>query len=142
MVQDFDYRSRRIIKEIFGCSANQQKVSDIICLQEVDNYENVYKPEFDKRGYSTEIYWRSEKDGVLIGYNKEKFEVLDRQPICYKDVVKGLGLDESYERWNGSLMCLLQHRESGKKFIVVCTHHHWDCKYDYVKFSQGVWLLK
>ena len=77
VVQDFDYRSRRIIKEIFGCSANQTEISDRICLQEVDNFENVYKPEFDKRGYGTEMYWRSEQDGVLIGYNKQKFEILD-----------------------------------------------------------------
>lgn len=37
IVRDFNFRSRRIIGEI------QHSKSDIICLQEVDNYDEFYK---------------------------------------------------------------------------------------------------
>ena len=62
VVQDFNYRSRRIIKEIFGCDgvnhADSLPLSDIICLQEVDKFAEVYQPEFDKHGYNYQLHYR------------------------------------------------------------------------------------
>lgn len=110
VVQDFTYRSRRIIKEIFG----QETLSDIICLQEVDNFEEVYKPQFDKHGYSYELNYRKNKDAVLISYNNQKFKLVDKMPINYNDIGKLHGWSDDYQKCNKALLCLLEHKESGQ----------------------------
>ena len=46
-ILDFKVRAPRIVEEI------KQNQADIICLQECDNWESYYKPEFDKMGYQS-----------------------------------------------------------------------------------------
>ena len=36
---------------------------------------------------------------------------------------------------------MLEHLETGKPFLVVNTHIHWNPKFDYVKYGQAFWLL-
>jgi mRNA deadenylase 3'-5' endonuclease subunit Ccr4 len=64
----FSKRSAKILTEI------RNSDSDIINLTEVDHYQDFYKPELNKLGYETFIETRRDKDSVLIGFKKSKFE--------------------------------------------------------------------
>lgn len=131
VVQDFSYRSRRIIKEIF----EQGRLSDIICLQEVDKFEQVYQAEFDKHGYAYELNYRNNKDAVLVGYNKSKFKLVDKLPVSFNDIGVLNGWSEDYQKGNQALLCLLEHLETGQKFVIVSTHFHWNSDLDFVKYA-------
>ena len=47
IVRDFKFRSERIVGEILSSGA------DLLCLQEVDNYEEYYKAKLERMGYKT-----------------------------------------------------------------------------------------
>ena len=47
IVRDFQFRSRRIIGEIM------QSNCEIVCLQEVDNFDEYYKAKLSMLGYKT-----------------------------------------------------------------------------------------
>lgn len=64
-MQDFQFRSQRVIREI---SEQKDSKPEIICFQEIDNYEKFYKGELDQLGYDTEVAWRRNTDAELIGW--------------------------------------------------------------------------
>ena len=108
----------------------------------MDNFEEVYKPEFDKHDYSYQLNYRNDKDAVLVGYNKNKFKLVDKMPINFNDIGEVHNWSKDFRKCNQALLCLLEHIDSGQKLIVVSTHFHWNSELDYVKYAQGVWLLK
>ena len=69
---DFRERSLKIMAEI------RESDPDLICLQEVDNFETVYQPFLASMGYEFQTEWRREdNDAILLGYKKDKFELID-----------------------------------------------------------------
>ena len=72
---DFKQRSKQIKQEISESNA------DLICIQEVDHYETVYKPFFKSLGYEFYTEWREQNDCCLVGFKTEKFELVDKLGI-------------------------------------------------------------
>ena len=53
-VYKFNYRGPRIVREIEETKGE----FDIICLQEVDNFKELYKAEFERLGYDTRVSYK------------------------------------------------------------------------------------
>ncbi|PWA53222.1 DNAse I-like superfamily protein [Artemisia annua] len=70
--------------------------ADILCLQELDNYDNFYKEKVGQYDYSS-IYVKrggTKKDGCGIFYKHNKLELVIEEKIDYNDLAE-LTLDES-----------------------------------------------
>ncbi|KAH9320714.1 hypothetical protein KI387_015353, partial [Taxus chinensis] len=63
--------------------------ADILCLQELDEFETFYKGNMDKYGYSSAYIQRSghKRDGCGIFYKREQTELLSEEVIQYNDLV-------------------------------------------------------
>ena len=68
---DFSDRSAKIISEI------RQSDADIVCLQEVDHFEDTYKPVLEGMGYEFRFEYRRRRDAVLIAFKADKYLLLD-----------------------------------------------------------------
>jgi len=127
---DFNYRSRIIIEELTKLSA------DIICLQEVDHYEDFYEPKLTELGYEL-IYKKKDKkkDACVIGFKKNVFESLGYHTLS-------LNTGHKYEdkpdfiRGNIVIIASFKHKPTGKVVNVINTHLFWDPKFEYVKYCQ------
>ncbi|KAJ8774152.1 hypothetical protein K2173_009583 [Erythroxylum novogranatense] len=62
---------------------------DILCLQEVDEYDSFYKPNIESHGYSSIYIQRSgqKRDGCGIFYRQDSAELLVEERIEYNDLV-------------------------------------------------------
>lgn len=137
VLQDFEYRYKRIIKEL------EETRADLICLQEVDHYDDVYKEHLTNMGYQCALVYRKNKDATLIGWQKSKFTLLDQHNVHYNNIADQFGEHSKlFMRSNVALICLLQHVKTGNKLVVAATHLYWKLKKDFVKYAQGVYLLK
>ena len=58
-----------------------QSDADLVCLQEVDHYADIYKPFLTRLGYEFYTEWRKEDDACLLGFKKDKFEFIDKLGI-------------------------------------------------------------
>lgn len=76
----FKFRSVRILHEI------RESNSDIICLQEVDHFDDFYKPRLEELGYDLHTTFRREKDAVLIGFKKELLTIVEKEIVEYNDL--------------------------------------------------------
>lgn len=127
-----------MLKEL---QVNDQK-PDIICLQEVDHFDEIYKPQLELLGYDMEVEYRREIDAKLIGWDKTKFKLLKKQKINHEDLIPRYGEHgKLFKRGNVGITCLLEHLETQEKILVTNTHLHWNPKFDFVKYGQGFWLL-
>lgn len=131
VLTDFEYRSQRILREIAETDA------DIICLQEVDHWDDVYRPQLeDKMGYACQMTYRKNKDAVLVGWKKDKFELQAAEFVNINDVATNFGSDASlYRKGNVGVICILKHRDSGKKLVAMSSHLYWNVKKDFVKYA-------
>eukprot|EP00347_Sterkiella_histriomuscorum_P013489 403364523 len=129
----FGFRSYRILEEI------KSSDSDIICLQEVDHIKDFYKPRLEQLGYDLQFTLRREKDAVMVGYKRDQFVLIKSEPVDYNDVAE-LFDDKSLKLHNKAIICLLQHKESLKYFIVISSHLYWG--QDFVRSAQILYLIK
>ena len=67
VLQDFNFRAKRVIREI-SQQMDSCGLPEIICFQEVDNYNEFYKKELELLGYDTEVAYRRNIDAELIGW--------------------------------------------------------------------------
>ncbi|KAI9485063.1 Endonuclease/exonuclease/phosphatase [Zychaea mexicana] len=62
---------------------------DVMCLQEVDNYEQYYKPILERLGYNAQYTKHDKKlHGLLIAYNPKVFEMTKYETVDYDDNAK------------------------------------------------------
>ena len=116
---------------------------DIICLQEVDHYEDFYKEQIKLMGYTSRIVWRKGTDIILTGWKSKKYTLAATKEINYDHLVRRYGLNGYlFKTGNVGLICLLQHNESQKYLVVVNTNMCEELELDYVKYAQGNWLMK
>lgn len=76
-------RSQAILERLLSLKA------DILCLQELDEFESFYKGQLDNYGYSSIYVKRSGKkrDGCGIFFRRERVELVSDEPIYYNDLV-------------------------------------------------------
>ena len=129
--------------EIAGEGGQDQK-ADIICLQEVDQYEEFYGPKLSELGYECILNYR-EPDAALVGWDKNKFKLISKKDINYNDIITC----PKYEKFSPSLsqsdnvgvIALLQNLETKSHVLAVSTHLFFNPNFDHQKFAQTYWLL-
>lgn len=76
---DWDYRKQLISQELSNCGA------DILCLSEVDHFEDFVQPLLGAQGYHS-LFKRKKswhRDGLCIAYKKDRFLFLHQQSIYF-----------------------------------------------------------
>lgn len=131
---------------------------DVFCLQEVDEFENEWK-EFIENELNMGVFYKrrtqksnNKKDGSLVCWNKEKFELLDTLGVEFNEVTKTLDLDikevegfeeeekREYERDCVAACVMLLHKASNVPITCVSTHLYWDPAKAFVKLKQAEYL--
>ena len=71
----FCFRSALVTNELTAASA------DLIFLQEIDHLEDVYGPNLTLLGYDFLSVYRKNRDCVLIGYKKARFDLIKSEEV-------------------------------------------------------------
>lgn len=106
----------------------------MIFLQEVDHFEDFYKPSLQEFGFGVRYVQRPTKtDGCVVAYSLEKYQVVDSEDISFDDLA--LNYRESHSarnsllRHNVAVMVLLRALDdcAPTKYVVACsTHLYWN----------------
>lgn len=130
----FNYRKIRI--------ACQLKLinSDFICLQEVDKYEEFFKPLLESLNYSSNYIKRPANrnpDGSVLAWKSDTWEIIKTKTLSYNDMETCLS-KSIYRRNNVGIIGVFRNKTSGKLLIVGNSHFYWDPEVEYIKFAQGL----
>lgn len=145
-------RSERI------CRVLEDDAADIVCLQEVDNYEKTFKPCFTSLGYDVVYLKRpTRQDGVLVAFKRSKFELLKKDFVYFDDLANvtrthlSISQRARLKKQNVAIILLLKTRTTldsnplGRKpcvFTVSTTHLYWNPISPLVKLAQAYYLLE
>ncbi|KAI1259412.1 glucose-repressible alcohol dehydrogenase transcriptional effector [Xylariaceae sp. FL1019] len=153
----WDYRRASIMQEI------HEKQADILCLQEtaMDAFDNYFQPELAKKGYKGVFYAKTRYkhmsskdqqlvDGCSIFYNSDKYMMLDKQLIDFRQTAINRpdmkSADDVFNRVMPkdtiALYCFFESRFTGNRFIVVNAHLCWESFLSDVKAVQTGILME
>lgn len=129
--------------------------TNIFLLQEVDHYEDFYKPLFNTCGFSTIYASRpgGKVDGCLIAYSSSNFEVVEYQEVQFDSIVDKLKttsevIRNQFKTSNVGLIAKMKSKfkdtdaETFPTFIVSCAHIYWNPARDNVKVAQCEYLMQ
>lgn len=150
-VIEWSHRSKRILTILRSCNP------DVVCLQEVDHFEEDFKPFFASMNYNVVYVQRSgREDGVLIAVKQKKFEIVQEHVVQFDDLANfgGTWCSQSqryrYRKQNVALILLIKTRtldadeglSRNFSFTVCTTHMHWNPAMPQVKLAQARYLLE
>jgi len=138
-ILSLQFRGPRVIAEIRNSNA------DVLCLQEVDRVTDFYEPMLNALGYSLVHYGRPglfRGEGIALAYKPETFKILEKETIDFDDLKNIYQNGSVFSNGNQALLCLFQHRESGRCFIGGSAHLHFNPKLDFIKHAQAIYLLE
>ena len=125
--------------------------ADIFCLQEVEDFTTDWK-DFIENELNMGCFYKqrtqksnNKRDGSLVCWNKDKFEILSTKGIEFNEVVtKLLEANEEekkeYERDCIAACVMLLHKASNVRIACVSTHLYWDPAKAFVKLKQAEYL--
>ena len=134
------FRSHRILEQILYVNA------DVICLEEVDHFNDFFKPIFDNLGYDGFFFPKKDSpclrcdgnngpDGVAIFYRRSKFSLLEVQNNYLENLEK--------RQSNQPIMaCLLNSKKEGKNICVAVTHFKAKKGFENLRAIQAKSCLK
>jgi CCR4-NOT transcription complex subunit 6 len=159
----WEYRRQNLLSEIVRYNA------DIMCLQEVqsDHFENFFKPEFEKRGYSVfykkktkEVYTANQYtiDGCATFFKRNRFKEIWKYELEFDksalSVVEALNPCQKSEgcfrlmKGNIALVVILEavenrsiHNGAKSRICVANTHIHANSSFPDAKLFQVVSLI-
>ncbi|POM71539.1 Putative mrna deadenylase and ccr4-not complex subunit ccr4p [Phytophthora palmivora] len=123
---------------------------DIICLQEVDNYNEFWAGTMKKLGYEGIFVKKtsSKPDGVAVFWNEKKLKVKDSKQVSL-DLPNGDESDIDHEllsrasaRGSVGAIVLFEHLTTELEFVVATTHLFWDPMQEDVKLLQSRRMLR
>lgn len=140
IVRDFEFRSKRIVGEIM------QSKADIVCLQEVDNFDEYYEAKLAMLGYKTLFRPKAaeeveQRHGVSVSFKTDRFELVTHKWIEMDDMLLDMHLGNEFRRANHAVFCLFRHLPSMKYLVVANTHLFHNPYFDFVKHAQAAYLL-
>ena len=123
--------------------------ADILCLQEVDHYEDFYLQALDKAGFSTASLYEKRsgrKDGCLIAYQPDKLTLQASKRVDYDDLTDVYKGDEfkaiDFKRANLAIVALFtKNDDEHKELCIANTHIYWNPSRPEVKAAQASYLL-
>lgn len=139
----WQYRRGRMLDELLCYGA------DILCLQEVDKYDDFLREELKKRGYAScfKKRTRGKPDGCATFWKSNRFELVYKRSIELNDaaLMDDGRVDKDYLTDNVAvavLLRLLNGKDRHRYVCVVNTHLFWNPLYADVKLMQTHLLLK
>lgn len=137
---EWDNRKLKIATTLTDCGA------DILCLQEVDHYADFFEPLLEKLGFKSLYLQRNRrKDGCLIAFNNEKFQVHDVEEVQFDDIANFMENESAktnVKRSNVGLIALMSSRQDPtKQFISSTAHIYWNPRKPEVKSFQTRYLV-
>lgn len=153
----WDYRKEIILAEILSHSA------DFLCLQEVDvaQYEDYFVKNLQTRDYEG-VFWPKSRaktmsdadrrmvDGCATFYNAARFKLVEKVLIEFSAVAMQRQdfkkTDDMFNRVLGkdhiAVVCLLEDKHTGTRYVIANAHIHWDPAYRDVKLVQVALLVE
>jgi mRNA deadenylase 3'-5' endonuclease subunit Ccr4 len=119
-VLDWNFRRNLIVQNVIT------KDPTIVCMEELNDYEDYFKPVMFGHGYNSvyskrpsihESSWSgvNKFDGCGIFFKSTRFEMLETETLIYND---------SHDRI--ALFLLLKSKDTGDNIIIVSTHLYWN----------------
>nr|CAG4713873.1 unnamed protein product [Naegleria fowleri] len=151
---DWELRKQRLFKELMNYKA------DIICLQEMDLYEQYWKSTMMKGfagGFDSSYAEKTGKrNGCGTFWRRDRFEMVQHLELHLEELNDYLEhshhatntsiAEEPFERRDVANLTLLRDLQSGgergKLLLIVNNHLAWDPKYPEVKLCQMFYILK
>lgn len=135
----WDYRKKVLIELLAELDA------DILCLQEVDNYDKFWERELGKAGYfgaykQRNSHLKPKLDGCATFFRASKFQLIRNVglELDHVDSCKGLEGAPSFETHNVALLSLFAPIGVPRCcFCVANLHLFWDPSYDNLKIAQA-----
>eukprot|EP00245_Coleochaete_scutata_P004697 TRINITY_DN1753_c1_g1_i1.p1 TRINITY_DN1753_c1_g1~~TRINITY_DN1753_c1_g1_i1.p1 ORF type:complete len:392 (-),score=44.80 TRINITY_DN1753_c1_g1_i1:60-1235(-) len=150
-------RGRNILEELRSFEA------DVLCLQELDEFEEYYRAAMERSGYDSLYRQRpgKKRDGCGIFFKASRLDMLKRKDIDYNDVIppeemakiKSLKDDDPEARnvsnpWVrlkrdcvGVMGAFAWKGSTDVAFVAACTHLFWDPELADVKLAQARHLV-
>ena len=128
---DFEHRSKALSALFETLATNVE--ADLICLQEVDHFQDFIKPTLDSLHFTSLYLQRpTREDGCLIAYNPATLTLHGTEEVYLDELTKsrpafGQGSGgKQYERFNVALMAKFTcNDDPSKEFVVSCVHLYW-----------------
>eukprot|EP00163_Fabomonas_tropica_P001212 TRINITY_DN10930_c0_g1_i2.p1 TRINITY_DN10930_c0_g1~~TRINITY_DN10930_c0_g1_i2.p1 ORF type:complete len:331 (+),score=45.40 TRINITY_DN10930_c0_g1_i2:95-994(+) len=133
---EFENRKKRVVEHIAARSP------DIVCLEELDHFDDWYNLQLDKLGYCGVYQPKTQdtipgfRDGTGIFVKRETLEVTSRHPIIYQAEEKSQNFKQV------ALALQVKHRSSGVTFFVAATHLKAKAEYDSWRAVQARQLIQ
>ncbi|OAY82814.1 Carbon catabolite repressor protein 4 [Ananas comosus] len=101
-------RSQAVLTELRNFSA------DILCIQELDEYESFYKKNMETLGYSSAYIQRTgeKRDGCGIFYKPSSAELILKEEIHYNDLVNSVDIAEKGNNSTAETCTVLAEKKS------------------------------
>ena len=136
----WNFRKERVIEQILSLNA------DVICLQEIDHYEDFFKPLFTNLGYSCLFFAKNDSpclkmpgnngpDGVTLFYRISRLNCLEYR-------MKYLANVEQSESNQPVLVCMLADKISSQNVCVAVTHFKAKKGFEELRIAQARDILK
>lgn len=145
-------RKANLTKEIAQIDA------DIVCLQEVSNYDSFWEKTMRQLGYLGKLKQRpgGKQDGCAIFYKDYKFEEIGYETINYDDLCVASPKDTAeLRRLNVAMLLALRFKgddtkpateasqpEENPGIIIGNTHLFWNYRYSYARFRQALMFVE
>ncbi len=110
--------------------------ADILCLQEMDLYDEHFASHLTGLGYEGRFASKREKtgDGLYTGWQMDKYALLQYHVLDLSPTMPGL--IASGANANIAQICLLRDLQAERDFLMVSTHLYWAPGYDELRRDQ------
>lgn len=140
--RSWDYRQLSIRECIESFDA------DVLCLQEIDHYDDFYRPVLKELGYKTKFLKRpTKRDGCLTCYRANRFQLvahkeLNLDCLTFIDSTDRRATKSKFFKNNVALFCCLFDMITKRTFIAANCHIHWNPMLEDVKFAQVLYIVE
>lgn len=144
--------TRRLVP---GESADTRELPDVLCMQEVDNFDSFFHGQLKSMGFGGISYKprtarRKEKqDGSLVCFRLNRFELVQTNHLEFNDIAdtipNNLQVEDDENYWARdcvAAVCVVRDLIAGGLYVVASAHLYWDPKCADVKLAQAATLLK
>ena len=126
----FELRKHQIREVLTRCPV------DILCLQEVDCWEEFWAPTLLDLGYEAEFFQRPQRrDGLVIAVQHAGLSLLRKEKVFFDDLADKYD-DLQFKRQNIGLLCEFRSVALDRTVVVANTHLYWNPQKPEVKMGQ------
>lgn len=139
----WEKRSDLLCSTIEAC---KQRSIDLFLLQEIDHYEDFYRPLFSHLNYSCLYLQRpGREDGCLIAYNANKLSLTSREDIQFDDLasyqIKGYQQKHFLKQNVGIFAAFSFISEPSISFVSANCHLYWNPNKPEIKEAQAIYAM-